>query len=358
MKWFRFYAEFRSDPKMVRMPICHRYAFIVLLCLSSDSEVRGTISGLDDDDIAYALEMSTEDWQTLKAKFRVKGLIELDGDTIIINNWDKRQFESDSSASRVAAHRARRKAASGNADVTLQECYGNADVTCVTASEADSDSDSEKKKEIPATEVDGAPVSAPLVQKKEAEYTSAAFNQFWQLVPLKKEKAEAKQVFCRKAGHRIALAEMTERYKAALREHTASNPADPKFQFFPRLPAWLRGERWADEALVEYLNQPTEPVTSEQSAELDEWIALIVKAGHVKDAKIAPSGGIRVQYLSGVWGSGSAMLKQHPVESLKSGMRSTAKRSSSATLSRAEGTQAPAMVEPSLFESSDTLGVF
>jgi hypothetical protein len=141
MKWFRFYAEFRSDPKMRRMPVAHRYAFIILLCLSSESEVRGTISGIDDDDLAFELEMSTEDWQTLKAKFRVKGLIEFDSETITICNWDKRQFESDSSAERVAAYRARKKAASSNADVTLHDRYSNADVTRVTASEAETETD-------------------------------------------------------------------------------------------------------------------------------------------------------------------------------------------------------------------------
>jgi hypothetical protein len=128
MKWFRFYSEFRSDPKMRRMPIAHRYAFVVLLCLSGESENRGTISGLDDDDIAYELEMSTEDWLTLKAKFKVKGLIEFAGDTITIVNWGKRQFESDSSAVRVARHRASKKRCRNN-DVTLQERFSNDDVT-------------------------------------------------------------------------------------------------------------------------------------------------------------------------------------------------------------------------------------
>lgn len=119
MKWFRFYSEFRSDPKMRRMPIAHRYAFIVLLCLANESATRGTITGLDDDDIAYELEMDTEDWLTLKAKFKVKGLIYFEGQQITITNWEKRQFASDSSAERVARHRDKKKKQGCNVTETL-----------------------------------------------------------------------------------------------------------------------------------------------------------------------------------------------------------------------------------------------
>lgn len=139
MKWFRFYSDFRSDPKMKRMPAQHRYAFIVLLCLASESKERGKINGLDDDDLAYELEMETEDWLTLKAKFRVKGLIDFSGDEISILDWNERQFVSDSSAARVSAHRERKRQAGSNATVTLQSGYCNAKVTDVTGPDTDTD---------------------------------------------------------------------------------------------------------------------------------------------------------------------------------------------------------------------------
>ncbi len=92
MKGFRFYSEFRSDPKMCRMPIQHRYAFIVLLCLANDSVKKGAITGLDDEDLAFEMEMSLEEWRSLKEVFRDKGLIDFAGDgVIVITNWDKRQ---------------------------------------------------------------------------------------------------------------------------------------------------------------------------------------------------------------------------------------------------------------------------
>ena len=68
--WFKLHSDFRNDPKIKRLPIAERYAFIILLCLANESETRGTIAGLDDEDIAFELEMQSEDWQTLKAKFK------------------------------------------------------------------------------------------------------------------------------------------------------------------------------------------------------------------------------------------------------------------------------------------------
>lgn len=119
MKWFRFYSEFRHDTKLKRMPIAHRYAFVVLLCLASDQEQRGIISKLDDEDIAFELEMEHDDWQTLRAKFKVKGLIDFTSKgEIIITNWDKRQFSSDTSNERVSKHREKNKKQACNVTVT------------------------------------------------------------------------------------------------------------------------------------------------------------------------------------------------------------------------------------------------
>jgi hypothetical protein len=76
MTWFKLHSDFRNDPKIKRLPIAERYAFIILLCLASESETRGIITGLDDDDIAFELEMQVEDWKTLRSKFKIKGFID------------------------------------------------------------------------------------------------------------------------------------------------------------------------------------------------------------------------------------------------------------------------------------------
>jgi hypothetical protein len=115
MKWFKFHSEFKSDPKIKRLPIAHRYAFIVLMCLANEGEGDqwGKIN-LDDEDIAFDLEMTEEDWLTLKAKFKAKGFIDFEQGTITIRNWNKRQERKPSDQpeavkARVAKHRASKK---------------------------------------------------------------------------------------------------------------------------------------------------------------------------------------------------------------------------------------------------------
>jgi hypothetical protein len=95
MQWFKFYSEFKNDPKIKRMPVPHRYAFVVLLCLANEGEEeeRGTI-WLEDEDIAFELEMEEEDWLVLKAKFKAKGFIDFEYGCVTICNWDKRQTDN------------------------------------------------------------------------------------------------------------------------------------------------------------------------------------------------------------------------------------------------------------------------
>ena len=129
MTWFKLHSEFRNDPKIKRLPIAERYAFIILLCVANESETRGVISGLDDDDIAFELEMQVEDWKTLKAKFKVKGFIDFTQDEILIRNWDKRQYDKPSDHPEATKQRKRlqreRDKIAKDQDVTL--CH--ADVT-------------------------------------------------------------------------------------------------------------------------------------------------------------------------------------------------------------------------------------
>lgn len=121
MKWFRFYSEFRSDTKIKRLPVHHRYAFVILLCLANECENRGFITHLDDEDIAFELEMEAGDWQTLKAKFRVKGFIEVIEGGIKISNWEKRQ-RPDNERLPAAAWRIIRERIFRRDDYTCQYC--------------------------------------------------------------------------------------------------------------------------------------------------------------------------------------------------------------------------------------------
>jgi len=131
--WFKFYGEFRYDIKVKRMPMLDRYRLIMLLCLANENGERGLITGLDDEDLAFELELETEDWLTLKSKFRVKGFIELVDGGIKIKNWEKRQYgyESDKPENTRARKRKSRKKLSAKAK--QDKASSQKDVTSVTS---------------------------------------------------------------------------------------------------------------------------------------------------------------------------------------------------------------------------------
>jgi hypothetical protein len=61
---------------------------------------------LHDEEVAFQLRISNDEWQQTKAAFVSRGFINSDNEVL---NWDKRQFVSDSSAERVARHREKKK---------------------------------------------------------------------------------------------------------------------------------------------------------------------------------------------------------------------------------------------------------
>jgi hypothetical protein len=57
MKWFRLYHDLPSDRKLIRFSVQQKWAWIVLLCMASESNERGKIVGEDDSDIATEIAM-------------------------------------------------------------------------------------------------------------------------------------------------------------------------------------------------------------------------------------------------------------------------------------------------------------
>lgn len=118
-QWFRMYSEFASDPKVQMMSEADQRRFVMLLCMRcSNDDVT-----LHDDEIAFQLRISNEQWAATKAVFLAKKLINKDNTPTA---WDKRQFVSDSSAARVAKHRANKKHEC-NVTVTPPEAEAEAD---------------------------------------------------------------------------------------------------------------------------------------------------------------------------------------------------------------------------------------
>jgi len=127
--WFRLYAEFATDPKVQRLSETDQRRYIMLLCVRCSN---GDVT-LHDDDVAFQLRISDEDWAATKDTLIKRNLI---GDDNLPVAWEKRQYVSDSSASRVSKHRNKKKQA-GNGDVTLQKRKSN-------GTDTDTDTDTDK----------------------------------------------------------------------------------------------------------------------------------------------------------------------------------------------------------------------
>ena len=124
--WFRFYAEFATDPKVQMLSETDQRRFIMCLCLRCSN---GNVT-LHDDEIAFQLRIKTEEWQNTKMLLVTRGLLQ---DNNKPTAWEKRQFASDSSAARVAKHREKKK----------QEC--NVTETKSNAPETETETETENK---------------------------------------------------------------------------------------------------------------------------------------------------------------------------------------------------------------------
>lgn len=144
MDWFRMYSEFASDPKVQSMSEAMQRRLMMLLCLRCSN----TLVTLQDDEIAFALRISAEDLAETKTLFMRKSFID---DAWEILQWDKRQFVSDSSAPRVARHRAKVKA----------EAEKMCNVTVTPQNRTDTDTEQTQKQNKSEKKTPSAP-AAPL----------------------------------------------------------------------------------------------------------------------------------------------------------------------------------------------------
>ncbi len=140
--WFRMYAEFAHDPKVQMLPEVMQRRYVMLMCMRCSN----ALVTLQADEIAFHLRIDAAQLEETKALFLAKGFI---NEAWELLNWEKRQFSSDTSAQRVAKHRAAKKAAEEavrNGHVTLPQQKSNALDT-----DTDTDTDTEEKRRAKAT---------------------------------------------------------------------------------------------------------------------------------------------------------------------------------------------------------------
>jgi hypothetical protein len=116
-RWFRVYVDLVDDPKVQRLDPSLFKALINLWCLTSaNNDVLPPI-----DEIAFKLRIKPEKAQRVLTELRAAGLIDDDERGARPHNWDKRQFTSDGSTSRVKRFRERRRNASPAVSETPSE---------------------------------------------------------------------------------------------------------------------------------------------------------------------------------------------------------------------------------------------
>lgn len=199
MDWFRFYNDARSDNKLKLLTDSEFRVWVNLLCLASEQteQARGTIDGTDR--FVLAAEVAHADETLLVetlAKLVKLRMISDDHDVIRFAKWDKRQFASDSSTSRVQKHRDKLRngeATESNDDETLQEQHATPPDT-----ETDTDTKTENQGEKPNTR---PPASA-------SDYSSE-FLAFWAAYPRHIEKPKAWKAWNARLKERIAAEDMT-----------------------------------------------------------------------------------------------------------------------------------------------------
>jgi len=125
--WFRLYHEFATDPKVQMLNEADQRRYLMVLCL----RCRNGDVTLHDDEVAFQLRISCEEWSATKARLIERGLI-CDGNKPVA--WEKRQYASDRSNDRVSRHRAKKKL----------EAQRACNVT-VAAPESDADTEAEEQ---------------------------------------------------------------------------------------------------------------------------------------------------------------------------------------------------------------------
>jgi hypothetical protein len=136
-RWFRHYAGMMRDDKLVRVAIrskqtIERVAWVWGAILESAAEIddEGRYD-VDAEEAAYFLRADVGDLEAILSALADAGRV---ADNCVVK-WSNRQFQSDRSRDRVAAHRERKRSEmgggndlknTGNDDVTLQSRHGNA----------------------------------------------------------------------------------------------------------------------------------------------------------------------------------------------------------------------------------------
>lgn len=99
MEWIRLYQSWASDPKIQRCSEIDQRRHVMIMLMRAE----GILDTASDEDIAYFMRISDEDWVKTRDRFLDKNLIEHNDNGVgyDIPAWGRRQPKYDHSTERV-----------------------------------------------------------------------------------------------------------------------------------------------------------------------------------------------------------------------------------------------------------------
>ena len=218
-RWFRFYDSVLDDPKVQRLADHIFRGWVNVLCLASKH--GGSLPSIAD--IAFALRIPDDQADSLIQALIDAGLLEDDGDSLVVHNWSERQFLDRTNAQRQKRFREKVKAKTVTEKDRNAVTNGKRNVT-VTPQDTDTDTDTDTEQSR--------------INNRSPKLADGVFAEFWKSYPRKIGKASAE-----KAWAKALVASPADVILSGLYGYVWPN--DP--QYIPHPATWLNQHRWKDE---------------------------------------------------------------------------------------------------------------
>lgn len=220
MSWFRMYTEFLTDPLIRMLAFEDQRHFVAALCLKASGvldkeypspevkrQVIASTMGLNGEVSDLGHDLGQNSLDAANGRLRKLGLVDQDWQP---RNWEKRQFQSDSSTERTRKYRQNRHS---DGDATSQERSGDA-------------------------------LEQNRTEQNKNGQTPSAFDLFWAVYPKRVKRKTTAEIWNRKRLDSKAdelIADVQQRLKSDERWRKG---------FIPDPTTYLNQERWGDEMTV------------------------------------------------------------------------------------------------------------
>lgn len=216
MQWFRLHNKLLNDPTVQGLPAGQFKVYINLLCYASSIDKSGHVGTLQD--VSFALRETIEHVSSCFIAFHEVGLIVTsvtDSETFHIPQWQKKQYESDSSTDRVRKHRESKK----------------------------------RSKTVTVTAPEQIQIQ---IQNRTEQSKTDAFESLWKDFKIeygsKGSKSKAKTQFLKiPVKNHLLLTESLKKQITAKKSERAAGQFSPNF---PHVDRWLRDGRFEDEIII------------------------------------------------------------------------------------------------------------